>query len=80
MTITAPVATALDEKTLIARAQQSETAAFVPLFSKYQKTLSHQIYKRVKNTETAKDLTQETWLKALRGIQIGIPVFFKESR
>jgi len=60
---------ARDEKHLIQRTQQGDTEAFSPLVSKYQPRLYTHIHGRVKDTETAKDLTQETWLRAFRGIQ-----------
>jgi len=68
MTITAHVATSLDEKTLIQRTQHGDTDAFGLLVVKYHAGLLRHITRRVQNSETAKDLTQETWLKALRGI------------
>jgi len=58
----------LDEKQLITRTQAGDTQAFNPLVIKYQSRIYTHILGRVKNTETAKDLTQETWLKAFRGI------------
>ena len=53
----------------IHRAQQGETEAFGRLVDKYHPRLYHHIHGRVRDTEVAKDLTQETWLKALRGIK-----------
>ena len=59
----------IDEKHHITRTQQGDTEAFTPLVVKYHGRLSAHIKKRVSDPELAKDLTQETWLKALRGIQ-----------
>lgn len=58
----------LDEKQLITRTQHGDSEAFNPLVVKYQPRIYTYILGRVKNRETAKDLTQETWLKAFRGI------------
>ncbi len=57
-----------DEKHLIERAQAGEPQAFNPLVVKYQSKIYTLIKKQVKDTETAKDLTQETWIKAFRAI------------
>lgn len=46
-----------------------ETEAFSPLVHKYQERLLRQITRRVCDLEVAKDLTQETWLRAFRGLQ-----------
>ena len=59
----------LDEKQLITRTKQGETDAFNPLVVKYQPRIYTFISQQVKETETAKDLTQETWLKAFRAIK-----------
>jgi len=58
----------LDEKHLIRRTQQGETEAFSPIVAKYHPRLYTHIHRRVKDSEVAKDLTQEGWLKAVRGI------------
>jgi len=57
-----------DEKQLITRTQHGDSEAFNPIVVKYQPRIYTHILGRVKNTETAKDLTQETWFKAFRGI------------
>ena len=62
------MSTHTDEHTLIARTQHGDSEAFSPLVVKYQSRIYTHILGRIKNTETAKDLTQETWLKAFRGI------------
>ena len=58
-----------DEKQRIARVQEGETEAFSPLVRKYNARLYRHIQKRLRDPEVAKDLTQETWLKAYRGIR-----------
>ena len=68
MTITEPVATSLDEKTLIARAQAGDGDAFSPLVRKYHPRVLRHITRRLRDPFVAKDLTQETWLKAYRAI------------
>ena len=59
----------LDEKYLITRTQSGDPEAFTPLVGKYQDRLYGHINGRVTDPELAKDLTQETWLRALRGIK-----------
>ena len=57
-----------DEYTLIERIQHGDTEAFNPLVQKYHSKIYTHIFGRIKNAETAKDLTQETWIKAFRAI------------
>ena len=57
-----------DEKQLITLTKQGDTDAFNPLVIKYQPRVYTFINQQVKEIETAKDLTQETWLKAFRSI------------
>ncbi len=57
-----------DEKQLIIRARQGNPQAFNPLVRKYHPKIYTYILGRVKSAETAKDLTQETWLKAFRAL------------
>ena len=64
-----PTATDLDETCLIERTQNGETEAFSALVQTYHARLYRHIQRRVSDVETAKDLTQEVWLKAFRGIQ-----------
>ena len=59
----------LDEIALITRTKQEDTDAFNPLVEKYQSQIYTFIRKQVKEVETAKDLMQETWLKAFRAIK-----------
>ena len=65
----------LDEHTLIYRTQEGNIEAFNPLVNKYQPRIYACILKRVKDIETAKDLTQETFLKAF----VGLPTFRGDS-
>jgi RNA polymerase sigma-70 factor (ECF subfamily) len=58
-----------DDLHLIERTQQGESDAFNPLVVKYQPRIYTFISQQVKEIETAKDLTQETWLKAFRAIK-----------
>ena len=60
--------TVIDDTPLIERTQQGDPEAFGLLFSKYHGRLYRHIQKRLRDPELAKDLTQETWLKAYRGI------------
>ena len=53
----------------ILRVRAGETEAFSPLVRKYQQRLLRHLERRVSDPETAKDLTQEVWLKAYRAIQ-----------
>ena len=57
-----------DEKTLLKQVQQGKTQAFNLLVEKYQSRLYHHILGNIRNPETAKDLCQETWIKAFRAI------------
>ncbi len=50
------------------RMQSGDPEAFTPLVRKYQDRLYTHIHGRVKDPELAKDLTQETWLRAFRAI------------
>ena len=56
------------EKQLIKCTQDGETEAFSPLVSKYHHRLYTHILGRVKDSESAKDLMQETWFRAFRAI------------
>ncbi|MYA58819.1 sigma-70 family RNA polymerase sigma factor [Candidatus Poribacteria bacterium] len=58
----------LDEKHLIECTQAGDPEAFSPLVDKYHSRLYTHITRRVTNAGVAKDLTQETWLKAFRAI------------
>ena len=56
------------EKHLITLTQSGDPEAFTPLVGKYQDRLYGHIKGRVVDPELAKDLTQETWLRAFRAI------------
>ena len=57
-----------DERYFIEQIQHGNTEAFTPLVKTYQPRLYTHILGRIKDVETAKDLTQETWIKAFRAI------------
>ena len=57
-----------DENAFIERTQGGAPEAFGPLVVKYHNRLYTHIYGRVKDAETAEDLTQETWLRAFRAM------------
>lgn len=57
-----------NERYFIERTQHGDTEAFTPLVTTYQSRLYTHILGRIKDVETAKDLTQETWIKAFRAI------------
>ena len=59
----------LDEKHLIHRTQLGDLEAFSPLVVKYHDRLYTHIHRRVSDVEVAKDLSQEVWLRAFRGIK-----------
>ena len=58
-----------NERHFIQRTQHGDIEAFTPLVTTYQSRLYTHILGRIKDTETAKDLTQETWMKAFRSIK-----------
>ncbi len=58
----------IDEHKLIALTQQGDTEAFNPLVTKYQYRIYTVIQRQVKDPEAAKDLCQETFLKAYLAI------------
>ena len=58
----------LGENHLIECTQSGDPEAFTPLVGKYQDRLYRHIHGRVTDPELAKDLTQETWLRAFRAI------------
>lgn len=59
-----------DEEHLITRPQLGDSEAFNPLVKKYHPKIYNHILGRIKNAEIAKDLAQETWLKAFRAIKM----------
>lgn len=58
----------IEEIVLITRAQQGDTEAFSPLVRKYQQKIYTLIYQHVRDRETAKDITQDVFLKAFRAL------------
>ncbi len=58
----------LDELTLIALAVQGKAEAFQRLYTLYAPQVSHYLKQFVGNTESAQDLTQETFLAAYRAL------------
>ena len=60
--------TVREDTSLIERTQQGDPKAFGHLVSKYHSRLYRHIHGRVRDPEVTKDLTQETWFKAFRGI------------
>ena len=64
-----------DEKELIERFQNGEQEVFNELVMKYQGRIHNLVYKYVPNSETAKDLSQEIFIKAYRAL----PHFKRQS-
>lgn len=64
-----------DEKELVERFQNGEQEAFNELVIKYQGKIYNLVYKYVSNSETAKDLSQEIFIKAFRAL----PHFKRQS-
>ena len=58
----------VDERELIERFQNGDTEAFNPLVLKYQQKIYNLLYQRVRDRETAKDLSQDVFLKAFQGL------------
>lgn len=58
----------IDDLHLIVCTQHGDSEAFNPIVVKYHPKIYAHIRQRVKDIETAKDLTQETWFKAFRRI------------
>ncbi len=74
---TSSIATSLptDEKELVERFQNGEQEAFNELVIRYQGKIYNLVYKYVSNSETAKDLSQEIFIKAYRAL----PNFKRQS-
>ena len=64
-----------DEKELVERFQNGEQEAFNELVNRYHGKIYNLVYKYVPNSETAKDLSQEIFLKAYRAL----PNFKRQS-
>jgi RNA polymerase sigma-70 factor (ECF subfamily) len=58
-----------NEKDLIRKCQNGETAAFGTLYDHYIRLIYNFIFYKTFHKETAEDLTSETFFKALRNIQ-----------
>ena len=58
----------IDEDELVNRFQNGDTDAFNPLMLKYQKKIYNLIYQRIRDRETAKDISQEVFLKAYKAL------------
>ncbi|MDD9972621.1 MAG: sigma-70 family RNA polymerase sigma factor, partial [Candidatus Poribacteria bacterium] len=57
-----------DEQELVTRVLNGDADAFNPLVRKYQQKIYRLIYRQVHDRETAKDLCQETFLKAWQAL------------
>jgi len=55
-----------DEEALVRAAMDGDTAAFTTLVARYQQRIGGYLYRLVGDWETAKDLTQETFMRAHR--------------
>ena len=58
-----------DEESLVRRFQKGEEKAFNELVSRHKQRIFHMILKMVRNKEDAKDLSQETFVKAYSGLK-----------
>ena len=54
----------IDEDELVNRFQNGDIEAFNPLVLKYEKKIYNLIYQQIRDRETAKDISQEVFLKA----------------
>ena len=70
-----PTSPSTDEKELVERFQNGEQEVFNELVIKYQGKIYNLVYKYVSNSETAKDLSQEIFIKAFRAL----PHFKRQS-
>ena len=70
-----PTSLSTDEKELVERFQNGEQEVFNELVIKYQGKIYNLVYKYVSNSETAKDLSQEIFIKAFRAL----PHFKRQS-
>ena len=67
--------TPIDDQELVERFQNGEDTAFNGLVIEHQKQVFNLIYKYVPNSETAKDLSQEVFIKAF----LALPHFKRQS-
>ena len=58
----------IDEDELVNRFQNGEIEAFNPLVLKYEKKIYNLIYQQIRDRETAKDISQEVFLKAFKAL------------
>ncbi|HEK84960.1 MAG: RNA polymerase sigma factor [Candidatus Saccharicenans sp.] len=58
-----------EESQLVLRARDGDVEAFMMLARKYEQAIFRLIYRLTKNKEDAADLTQETFLRAFKGIK-----------
>lgn len=64
----APTAEAIASWEIVQRAQAGEPAAFADLYRRTYRTVHKYVYFRVGNRQLAEDLTQDTYVRALRRI------------
>ncbi len=53
---------------IVARAKQGESAAFSEIYSRYASLILRYLYVRLREQETAQDLTQEVFMRVLKSI------------
>ena len=58
----------IDEDELVNRFQNGDIEAFNPLVRKYEKKIYNLIYQQIRDRETAKDISQEVFLKAFKAL------------
>lgn len=63
------VAAPPDERTLVARAQEGDLAAYDDLVQRYQERIYSTLYHMTANHEDANDLAQEAFIKAFRALK-----------
>ena len=64
-----PELKAASDAELVARAKDADSQAFSELVSRYQKTVYRIILRMVKSPDDADDLTQDTFVRAYRGLK-----------
>jgi len=64
-----PEVSAAEVADLVTRAKAGDTVAFGELVSRYQKTVYRIILRMVKSPDDADDLTQDTFVRAYRGLK-----------
>ena len=58
----------IDEDELVNRFKSGDIEAFNPLVLKYEKKIYNLVYQRIRDRETAKDISQEVFLKAFKAL------------